>query len=875
MRFIVSSVLFLFGTVGIMAQVPGAREERDYDYDIISDYAEEEMVEVAPEMEMVEDSYYSERPYYRSYSRDWTYYYEDGKMGLQVNGIRISAAIYTSAVAYAPYGYLVRNDRQYGFVDSTGKEILGFDYDRMEVMMNEYISVTKDGKSALYDMRGKQLIKFKHKRIVAVNGVDQIAVIDKKDKYHLLSIKGKMLVKDASSIDIYSNGAIVRKDDKYALYARDKHSGFDYDELAFPTSYRRSRRYSNRERDSRRSEEKKSMLIQSNLRKQLELVTVEKDGLIGLLDTNIQLVVPIENENIKINYYPKFYQVVKGRMIGAFLPNCNKYLEPKYTSVQRATTNALEVVYAGKHGLVNLNSGLEVVPAQYDDVQGNYEGYITTDKRLNGLIDTNGKVLLNCEYSRIYHLYTVGRFDTSETFFNVEQDDQVGVYSGDQGFVIPLAFDKVRMLNKTFFVVEKNKKFGLYNLQGEMLLATEYDYIDRVNKSSKNKVYLAVKEGNLLVLNELGQKVVEDEIASFNSPVNERYERDLDPYSNDENLKVVKLASGKVGVMNLLNQNYAIPALYDEILLTTEDYRLEKKIYLVRQKDKYGIVDQDNKIRVPFVYDSLQLYQNESVYRREGDRELIHLVAAKKGKYGIINTMDSVILPFKYEGLGKLGVGLYKAKKGKYYQLIDETGKVLNAGPFDDITQFEILSRYDQRTWLARNQTRVALTFYQGKMRELSEKGLFLSEAVEMQKHEGYRTMEELKEALKKALNSSEDKELKLFVKKICISDHLLHWSKPYLDNEMRKMPDFNYLSIQAQYYEELVKFKQLQWNDSTFNKHILDIEEYSERHRGVVVSRSHLRNYDAEALNHILRDCIKINGYWISSYFLRLYDRG
>ena len=83
---------------------------------------------------------------------------------------------------------------------------------------------------------------------------------------------------------------------------------------------------------------------------------------------------------------------------------------------------------------------------------------------------------------------------------------------------------------------------------------------------------------------------------------------------------------------------------YDQIIIITPN------ILVAKQNQFYGIIDDNNSILVPFLYEDVSAYKCE---------DSIYLITKKNGKYGIIDEYGNDILPFDYKCIScnsKLGI---------------------------------------------------------------------------------------------------------------------------------------------------------------------------------------------------------------------------
>lgn len=897
-KFVQTLVLSISVSI-VTAQVPGAKEPSYPRYPVLksphinaADDEGEEEIETIEEVEIMSSDYVRERvvesPYYgrRAGNGQWSYYYENGKMGLKVNGEKVTPPIYDRVTPCQPFSFIVRQNDKFGLVDSTGKTLLDCSYDLITQLGYDFLRVGKGKKEGLYHEDGTEKIGLKYKKIIALNRANQVLVEDKKDRIHLLNCDGEKLQKNLEFVVFYQNCAIVKKKKHYALFIRDQHSKFEYDTLHEPgvnsrKKYTSPPRYgSSYKSRNRQSNQNKASKYSLNTRQNIVVLTAEQQDKVGLLDSNMKLVAPIEHDEIYNHRYDRYIELQKNGLKGYYIPSSGIYGPPEYSSLRIQQAKFLLIKLGGKEGMISMATGKVVAPPIFQDITYSNGAFIIKENKKSGILDTNGAMLLEAKYDRINNLYFSYQH-VGNSLFTVLEGDKYGVFSIEKGFLLKAKYEKISPLNGMYIQTELNGRFGLYALDGTQLLAEEYKQITTNSASYRSqypKLIVAVADSLTYVLDSSGKSLFKENLVSFHPILSEKGELNFHNYRNMNHFWELETEKGKSGIFNVLKGEYKIPAVYDEVIMGFVNEGNNQTYFMVKVNGKYGVIDEENKVLVSFQYDTLQLNGNDTKYLTETRRHVREIVfAAKKGnRYGLIDSRDSLVLPFKYKELVKLGVNVYKAKTGTHYTLIDGAGQVLNPGPFDDITQFEYLSKYDSRKWLIKNSTRVALCFYQGQMRELSETGQFLTEGVAMEKHDGFTSMRELKEALKTALNSDKDELLKDFARKICISDHLLYWAQPYLKKEMREVPNFQFLSIQAQYYDELIRFKRFEWNSPKFDRSILDREEYSITQNEIVTSiRLNDRKYEeSEILNRLLNECMKINGYWVSTYFVRLYRR-
>ena len=149
--------------------------------------------------------------------------------------------------------------------------------------------------------------------------------------------------------------------------------------------------------------------------------------------------------------------------------------------------------------------------------------------------------------------------------------------------------------------------------------------------------------------------------------------------------------------------------------------------------------------------------------------------------------------------------------------------------------------------------------------------GKIIGAGVPMQPHVGFATFDDMKFALVKALDSKDNALLKAWVDKAAPSEYILKFFK---DSDLYKRDgvtmDAEY--INQKYYTDLLKFKMQDWNGKYYHKKSLtDVKDYTIHSRGIVTNTRNEDHAfdDTRFMEKIFRNAIKINGNWISTYFL------
>lgn len=249
--------------------------------------------------------------------------------------------------------------------------------------------------------------------------------------------------------------------------------------------------------------------------------------------------------------------------------------------------------------------------------------------------------------------------------------------------------------------VKKNGKWGLINNEGDFIIPCEYDRISFFDGFNDDHGYSAVK-GNTYCRFDYDGKLLASFTADYES---------YDYVSNciTDNLIIVGnsaefMENYKKGVINgdgktvipiiyrYVSCNYTNPD-YDDIIIVSAyidesrenseffyfdlngeaivplgDYECivgcSNGMYIAEKNNKYGYIDKQGKIIIPFKYDSIGSFSEGLA------------AVAMDGKCGYINTDGELVIPCKYDSAGSFENGRAYVKTGGQYYSIDKNGRM-------------------------------------------------------------------------------------------------------------------------------------------------------------------------------------------------------
>ena len=778
------------------------------------------------------------------------YYQEAGKYGFVYPRNTRQEAVYDK-ITYSSYGFIIKKGNLYGIADKTGTLISKMEYDSIGMLNNNYL-VKKNGKFGTLSNEGSLLLSIKYNKVFGGNSHVSVVENNKGATQLVFNKTEKVFPQSIEYVNLYNNLAIVKANGKFGVITDKIIVPFEYDSIAHNIV-------------------NKSKTIQKQVKNNVELQNVNrppafdlivlKDNKMGLVTSEGTIIYPPQNDEISREASKGYYLIKKQNLFSIYFTSSKQKTPFDFSRVYADGYGYVMAVKNNKSGVFNLQ-GEEIIPFEYD-TDGIYQysgvGLRVTKNKKRGVIDPKGNVIVPVIYDDVSTLYNSSFGD----FIKVTAGSKVGVVNLNGDVIVPIEFEWVDA-EKDFFKVatpEPGVKFGLYDKKGKVIIPVEYQWITRSDTEKSKIIILKKAAGSYNFLNEKNELILAENISKFGYIPNE--DQLLNPFHP---LLYVKNKKGKIGMLNEMTGMLDIPMVYDSIIQRFGDGK--HTYYSVQKGGKFGLINEKNEEIIPAIYSDIKLD-----FVSANHTGTYQVVVAKGKKYGAVNLKNEIQIPFEYAELQRISdIELYKARKGgKQYQVINANNQLISKDLFDEVANFEQQEGFEY----GENQSYRALTFRNGKMRVMDEKGNYLTSETAMEPHKGYRSFDELKYALVKALDSKDDVLLKEFVDKIAPSEHILF----YLKRNMFSDNDLNYISISSikeRYYDDLLKFKQSYWSENSgigYNRASLtEVTDYTLYRDGYVTNA---RNTDhafgnVKYLEKFLRNAVKINGFWISSYFMK-----
>lgn len=322
--------------------------------------------------------------------------------------------------------------------------------------------------------------------------------------------------------------------------------------------------------------------------------------------------------------------------------------------------------------------------------------YYIPYKSQNGLMgycDSNKKIMIQPKFQKTYFFQSQKLALISNEVNDIEL---FGIINEKGETILNTLFLDIQFLEELILVTEntENENKAVYNLQGKQLLPFEFqnvsivgNYIKTIGAGSiyslykynpKNfKVDLLIKpmksninhqinsdkkithfyyyndDLKLVYIDTSGKEIKNnkelDEIQNNQKSVNNKSNavlNDLVDYYVYTG-KNKKKGFVKYQIKNKKNRD-SMPAMYDKLSV---GYQLDSVFFIAKLNGKYGVVNQFNKIIIPFEYDSVTYYRVCDLWNSKQQKVGLEFFVMKSGRWGLINSTNTkkLILPISYD----------------------------------------------------------------------------------------------------------------------------------------------------------------------------------------------------------------------------------
>lgn len=318
------------------------------------------------------------------------------------------------------------------------------------------------------------------------------------------------------------------------------------------------------------------------------------------------------------------------------------------TNTEVAMIGTGETKAGRKYGFV-LKDGSYLVSPQFDGVTNYWSagscGYNIVyneknGKKLYGLLDSSGKLIIDTKYSFI----SVGKYDVGKGYIDVRADDLYGFYDIKRGKLIEPEYTAVMLATdygvRTTKKTNGKEKVGFYFNNGK-IIQPKFDWL--WHWDSGDTLYMTELNGKYGLLGKNGDEIVEpiyDDMRNYGSWIYAVLNGQtvlvnadgklIDDKKFDSagrlsgfDLLLVEV-KGKKGILDIASNSYLIDPKYDEIYSFFVDGYAKVKL-----NGKEGIIDRNGKTLLEPVYD--YIYTN--FYTSQVKTEIINPDGTKSYSY--------------------------------------------------------------------------------------------------------------------------------------------------------------------------------------------------------------------------------------------------
>lgn len=305
-------------------------------------------------------------------------------------------------------------------------------------------------------------------------------------------------------------------------------------------------------------------------------------------------------------------------------------------------------------GLIDTN-GREVVPCQYDAVDHPSEGRIAVVRGgLSGFTDLQGNLIIPARYANASS-FSEGRASVAVILdsFTVlcTYIDTLGTPLFDPIYQSALPY------RDGYAAVYRYDRWGMIDREGNQVLPNIYEQIS----TADHGIFFAGDEWGMTLFD-----------YSFKPLTPQHYL----PITTVSDRRIGVLRGDKYGFLDLKGHE-AIPCIYDEI------GRFHLGRAMVRLGDRYGIIDTTGTLILPLQYHNSK--QKSGLYTYRDSLALVE----QDGQYGYVDLQGRLAIPFHFNGAFPFSQGLASVRVGSHWGYIDTRGDIYLPFIFDIASPFE------------------------------------------------------------------------------------------------------------------------------------------------------------------------------------------
>ena len=496
---------------------------------------------------------------------------------------------------------LVNEGNEKIIINKIGDIIYKGDFIDIENLGNSFIKIIKENKMELVHKSGKSIFSGKIDNAYVIG--EKFILIEQDESYELISFTGRKLLSSKFD-DVMQEGPflIFEKNEKFAIS--------NYDNLS---------------KIIKNKKEKLNFYYDDFELVNKNLICFTEDTE-ELFDSNLNLII----EKAKQNIYPidKGWITKNENGFKIFSYTLDFKFSSEFQNIEH-NKSFISTKISDKWNVYSISTGENIIQ-DYDSVKLLTDSIIWLRNENSDKLFFSNKQEVTIDTSSVINILKANEnTDTDISYIRVSDSKDVNIYS-EEGEKLPkMEFFHVVKKGDTF-----NKLAALYKVKQSEILSMN-------NKSNTNliigekikvKGYTPKKllKDNLFEIEEAGKKGIVDRQGKL------ILEKVYDGIRliDDNNISLLK--NEKFGVYNISNNKLIEPKYFNEL----EPY--DSARYIAKDFFRFGIIDFNGNIILPFEYQSIQFWNSNSVILKKSDKYSIYNIETKNELIGNINKISLI-----------------------------------------------------------------------------------------------------------------------------------------------------------------------------------------------------------------------------------------
>lgn len=341
------------------------------------------------------------------------------------------------------------------------------------------------------------------------------------------------------------------------------------------------------------------------------------------------------DENNNIWYEENVLLVERDGKYGLIDFKGNEILKADYEKIYtlKGTKNSIVTEKDGKKGAVN-HLGQVLVENKYEEIKSLGKDTRSYIVKLDGKYGVEG--ILDCKYEDIKSL-------NNKEIFCVKEEGKYKVINAEEKTVLNEKFDNIESIKDNIIVYKYKDKYCAYDIENNKKLSKTYKTL----KYTVNDLFISRTNNNYGIIDINGEIKIKEEYSNIN------YYEGINIYELEgKNLQVNSILNNELkeiakGIISEVNSEKAYMKLWTEDgygyyningeKIETKDILANNNLFLSKQNDKYGYVDEEGNIVIDYIYDDAR-EQNEYGY----------MSVKKGGLWGCLDKKGNIICETKY-----------------------------------------------------------------------------------------------------------------------------------------------------------------------------------------------------------------------------------